>query len=340
MGIADRMRDAARPTNTIEEVREPSRNQPQSLHGASPATAVAPAPGASPAPEKGAKKPAYTSEPEAITKNYYVEDKGGERRYYDDYKQQNLAMKATDTSVSSKREDLNTIKAMLEVASARGWHSLDLKGSADFKREAWIEGQARGLDVRGHRPSDPDRQESDRRRAERGMSNEVRAPAPPTPVTPAAPVTPANPAASTLDPARQQATQRAGEPAKPDHIKGHDPHGKPDHKGEAKATPEDNRKTVREAQRELSPDGRTMLAAMSSAIDRQMNKFTSETKAEMKAYVAGELVKKERAEGPIVLSAEQKQAATAPEPKPQPARAEQPAPSRAEPEAPRRSIGR
>ena len=88
---------------------------------------------------------------------------------------------------------------MLDVASARGWQSVDVKGSAEFKREAWIEGQARGLDVRGHRPSDPDRQESDRRRAEKGLSNEVRAPAPPTPVTPAAPVTPANPAAATLD---------------------------------------------------------------------------------------------------------------------------------------------
>ena len=340
MGIADRVRDAARSTNTIEEVREPSRSRPQSLHGASPAPAPAPAAAGPQAPQQGGKKPAYASEPENIAKSYYVADRGSERRYYDDYKQQSLAMRATDTAISTKREDLNTIKAMLDVASARGWQSVDVKGSAEFKREAWIEGQARGLDVRGHRPSDPDRQESDRRRAEKGLSNEVRAPAPPTPVTPAAPVTPANPAASTLDPARQQATQRAGEPAKPDQAKGHDGHGKQDQKSDAKATPEDNRKAVREAQRELSPDGRTMLAAMSSAIDRQMNKLNSDAKAEMKAYVAGELVKKERTEGPIVLSAEQKQAATAPEPKPEPARVQQQAPNRAEPEAPRRSIGR
>jgi hypothetical protein len=331
MGLADRMRDAARATNTIEEVREPSLDRPQSSTGTSPVLATAVS-GGSQVPEKGSKKPAYASEPDVITSRYYVENKGGERRYYDDYKRQTLAMRATDTSISSKREDLNTIKAMLDVAAARGWQSVNVKGSAEFRREAWIEGQARGLDVRGHRSSEPDRQEADRRRAERGLSNEVRAPAPPTPVTPAAPMTPVNPAASTLDPAHQQATKRAGQPAKPDPTKG------PDHP--AKPTPDDHRKAVREAQRELSPDGRTMLSAMSSVIDRQMNKLNSDAKAEMKAYVAGELVKKERTEGPIVLSAKQKRAATAPQPKPEPVRTDQQERSRAEPEAPRRMIGR
>jgi hypothetical protein len=330
MGLADRMRDAARATNTIEEVREPSVDRPQSSQGVGPTLAPA-APGGPQVPEKDAKKPAYASEPDVIASRYYVEDKGSERRYYDDYKRQTLAMRATDTSISSKREDLNTIKAMLDVAAARGWQSVNVKGSAEFRREAWIEGQARGLEVRGHRSSDPDRQEADRRRAERGMSNEIRVPAPPTLVTPAAPVTPANAGASAPDPAYQQATQRAGE-AKPDPAKGHD--------HQAKLTPDDHRKAVREAQQELSPDGRTMLSAMSSAIDRQMNKLNSDAKAEMKAYVAGELVKKERTEGPIVLSAEQKRAATAPEPKPAPVRTDQQERSRAEPEAPRRMIGR
>jgi hypothetical protein len=241
-------------------------------------------------------------------------------------------MRATDTSISSKREDLNTIKAMLNVAAARGWQSVNVKGSAEFRREAWIEGQARGLEVRGHRSSDPDRQEADRRRAERGLSNEVRAPVTSAPVRPAALVTPANPSAFTLDPAHQQAPQRGGEPTKPDPAKGHDHQGKP--------APDDHRKIVREAQRELSPDGRIMLSAMSSTIDRQMNKLNSDAKAEMKAYVAGELVKKEQAEGPIVLSAEQKRAANSPEPKPEPVRTDLQERSRAEPEAPRRMIGR
>jgi len=348
MGIADRLRDATRPNNEITQVFDPVRSTgAQGLHSASP---DAPPPAAKsgrtsledaaatlqPVVDRGnGKKPAaYTTEPENIAKAYFIDDKGGERRYFDDYKQQGLAMKATEFTISTKREDLNTVKAMMDIASARGWQSVDVKGTAEFKREAWIEAQTRGIEALGYRPSDPDRQEADRRRNERGLSNEVRAPLPPTPATPAAPVAPNNPTGSTLDPARNAATARAGvgtaektgdKPAH-EHGKGHEKGGH--EKGErAPATPADNRKTLRDAQKELSPDGRLVLAAMGEKIDRQMNKHNSEAKAEMKAFVATELVKKERAEGPVVLSADQKRTASAPEPAPsrvEPAKAQEP----------------
>lgn len=376
MGIADRLRDATRPTNEITQVFDPVRSTgAQGLHSASPdASAPAPvaksgrtsledaaatlqpvidrgrAPDAKPGQptledaaarlqpvvdrSPGKKPAAYTTEPESIAKTYFIEDKGGERRYFDDYKKQGLAMRADEQTISTKREDLNTIKAMMDIAGARGWQTVDVKGTADFKREAWIEASTRGIEALGYRPSDPDRQEADRRRNERGLSNEVRAPLPPTPATPAAPVTPANPAASTLDPARNAATARAGvgTPEKPnekaahDHGKGHEKHGheKGDH---SPPTLADNRKTVQEARKELSPDGRLVLAAMGEKIDRQMNKHNTEAKAEMKAFVATELVKKERAEGPVVLSPEQKRTASAPEPAParaEPAKAQEP----------------
>jgi hypothetical protein len=105
-------------------------------------------------------------------------------------------------------------------------------------------------------------------------------------------------------------------------------------------TVNDSRRAIREARRELSEDGRLMFSALSEKIDRQMNKLNSEAKAEIKAFVGTELVKKERAEGPTVLSPQQRQAATAPERAPAPP-APAPAPARrVEPEAPRRSLGR
>jgi hypothetical protein len=98
---------------------------------------------------------------------------------------------------------------------------------------------------------------------------------------------------------------------------------------------------VRDTQKELSPDGRLMMAALAEKIDRQMDRHGLEIRAQMKAFVALELVKKESAEGPIVLSAEHRRAAAAPEPtqaapKPDPAAI----PRRSEPDAPRRSLGR
>jgi hypothetical protein len=86
-----------------------------------------------------------------------------------------------------------------------------------------------------------------------------------------------------------------------------------------------------------------MLAALSEKIDRQMSRHHLETKVEMKAFVATELVKKERSQGPIVLSADQKRAAASLEPVPTRVPRPEPAPvnaSRDEPQAPRRTLSR
>ena len=60
-------------------------------------------------------------------------------------------------------------------------------------------------------------------------------------------------------------------------------------------------------------DGELFLAAWSEKIDRQMNCYNSDAKAELKLFVATELQAKERAQGPVQLSAEQRRLASAPE---------------------------
>ena len=106
----------------------------------------------------------------------------------------------------------------------------------------------------------------------------------------------------------------------------------------------DHRKALKDATAELSPDGRLVLAALSEKIDRQMNKLNAEAKLETKAFAATELVKKERVEGPVVLSPELRKLATAPEPvqaKQPPAPVQQPAPARqVELEPPQRTRSR
>lgn len=305
--------DALRPTNSIEAIRTLEPVLP-SVPKAAPV-----APAAQP-PVAAAKKPGpHTTESAAISASYYVEDRGRERHFYDDYQRKALAMRVTDTVVSSKRQDLNTIKAMFEVADTRGWKSVELKGTAEFKREAWIEAQTRGLDARGYRATDLDRQEAERRGRERGQSNEIRA-------TPAAEVRTADkPVAAAQDASTAKATQAKAAPAAAQ---------------EEAPSVANHRKTFRSAKADLSPDGRTVLSALSETIDRQMTKQTSLAKAEIKAFVATELIKKERAEGPVVLSAEQKRVATAPEPAREVAPTGISNPRRVEPDAPRRSLSR
>lgn len=258
MAFAERLRDAGRPINVIGN--------------AAPSDPVSPE-------SRPLGEAAYLGEPESIARSYYVEQNGSERRYWQDYGRTNLVMRASATTVSSKREDLNTIRAMVDLAAARGWSSLELSGSAVFRREAWIEAQAKGLEAAGHRPSDPDRQEADRRRLERAPRNE----------------------------------------------QGKDNDAR-------RASPSEGRRGAAE----LSPDGRMVLSAFEEKIERQMNRLNGEAKAKLRGFVAGELVRKERAEGPVVLSAEQRRAAAVPEPAQRAAEVSR----RAEPEAPRRALGR
>jgi len=220
----------------------------------------------------------YLSEPESIAKRYYVEEKRGSRRYFEDYKRMHLAMRATDTTISSKREDLNTIRAMMEIAEARGWNSIKIRGSSEFKREAWIEATSRGLKSQGFIPSDSDRQEADRRRDEREQqTNQV-----------------CKVEHSELSTKRKTEHQAENEVQQP--------------------TLQNNHYTIQEAQKHLSKDGRLVLAALTEKIDRQMNKLNLEAKTEIKAFVSTKLMQKEKEEGPIVLSKDQKKAATNPAP--------------------------
>ena len=386
MALIDRLKDATRTTNSIDAVQPPAGPQrPVDLHGANPAT--------SPSPKKEpgeAKAPAYASEPDVIARAYYVEERANERRYYADYQRKNLAIRANDSSISSKQEDLNTIRAMLTLAQARGWSEINVSGTANFRREAWIEAQAAGITAQGHKASDLDRQEADRRRAERGQEpvrpagrldeNGVKptagvpgqaVPSAPQTFPPSPPSTAQNreaePTRSAPDLHRANSEPGPAAPRRPANVNQEGPavassqapqnlHGA--NPAPAPATPRraadasqpsqqapasvDHRKALREATAELSPDGKLVLAALSEKIDRQMNKLNAEAKLETKAFAAVELVKKEKLEGPVVLSPELRKAATAPEP----ARAKappapQPAPTpQLQPEPPKRSRGR
>lgn len=343
MALLDRLKEAARPLNSIEATTPgEAGRQTGDLHGANPA----PLPeGQQSGPKKassGAAAPAYVTEPEAIARTYYVEDRAGERRYYDDYRRKALAIRSDANSIGSRREDLNTVRAMLTLAEARGWSEVKVSGTADFRREMWIEAQARGIVAQGYKASDLDRQEADRRRAERGQDSgrSAQSPAANEVRSAAASITPA-----VADPQRAPASVAPAPTATPQQVNPAAPAPTPSNDQQRVTpapTPDDHRRTVRQATAELSADGRLMLTALSVQIDRQMNKLNTEGKAEMKAYAAVMLMKKERTEGPIVLSAEQRQATAAPEPvlKQQPEAMPTPPTRRMEPEAPSRRLAR
>ena len=74
--------------------------------------------------------------------------------------------------------------------------------------------------------------------------------------------------------------------------------------------------TAAQAATALSPDAHLVYAAMAEKVDRQMVKLTPAGKAEMRRFVAEELVRKEAAEGPLQLTPKQRSLATDPAPRP------------------------
>jgi hypothetical protein len=49
-------------------------------------------------------------------------------------------------------------KTMVNLARAKGWETLHLKGSPEFKAHAWVEASLHGLKVTGYQPTEQDRE--------------------------------------------------------------------------------------------------------------------------------------------------------------------------------------
>ena len=68
-----------------------------------------------------------------------------------------LAIDASDPNrISIRNRGDSTIRAALQIAQQRGWGSIDLTGSADFKKKAWLQAQLMGLTVTGYTPTQAD----------------------------------------------------------------------------------------------------------------------------------------------------------------------------------------
>lgn len=138
---------------------------------------LAPAPafetGVSSAPTEAIDSPSIPEEdqkkrhgyPEEVEKHYYVrEEKNGEQhRVFYDHKAEREMFVDNGERLRSKQFDAHGVRIMIETAAHRGWTSIDVTGSADFRREAWIEAQAHGITAKGYKPTELDWQEVERR---------------------------------------------------------------------------------------------------------------------------------------------------------------------------------
>jgi hypothetical protein len=103
--------------------------------------------------------------PDRIRRKYYVvanetgkDGPDGEARLFADERGEYLAFKVTENRLVTRLAAAEVIRDMVSVAQHRRWEALHVRGSAEFRREAWLEAGARGIEVRGYQPTNLDRQ--------------------------------------------------------------------------------------------------------------------------------------------------------------------------------------
>lgn len=89
----------------------------------------------------------------SLTNRYLIT----EGKYFFRDRQQVLAFEDSGQRISTMHDDREVARSMIDLAEAKDWHSIKLKGSEDFKREAWLEASLRGMQVRGFRPKENDK---------------------------------------------------------------------------------------------------------------------------------------------------------------------------------------
>lgn len=69
--------------------------------------------------------------------------------------------------------DDRAVEAMVAVADARGWSEIKVSGDEAFRRKAWIEAAARGIEVKGYEPTEKDKARAEQLAKESGRANAI-----------------------------------------------------------------------------------------------------------------------------------------------------------------------
>ncbi len=87
---------------------------------------------------------------------YHFRDRGGA-----------VAFEARDKKLLTQHETPAVVTSMIDLAEARGWESIKLTGTKEFRREAWLQANLRDFEVSGYQPTKLDKARLEELRAER-----------------------------------------------------------------------------------------------------------------------------------------------------------------------------
>jgi len=88
-----------------------------------------------------------TSVPEAVTQRFLKV----EQNYY--FPDKTHAFSDHGNKLATRSAHPEVVRSLVEIARARGWDSITVKGSDEFRRSAWVEAAQSGLQVAGYKPT-------------------------------------------------------------------------------------------------------------------------------------------------------------------------------------------
>ncbi|WP_148216861.1 LPD7 domain-containing protein [Phenylobacterium zucineum] len=96
--------------------------------------------------------------PAAVLRRYLRERQGGQVAYFIDASVSTPAFRDNGRRLMTSRNDPNVVRDMIAIAVHREWKEIAVRGTSDFRREAWLAARAAGLKVRGYEPTARDAQ--------------------------------------------------------------------------------------------------------------------------------------------------------------------------------------
>jgi hypothetical protein len=116
--------------------------------------------GPTPGPAGSRRSTAKGDVPEAVLDRYLVERdlRGRPERFFRDHRAAEPMFRDRGRSLVSNQAYPDAVIDMLKIARHRGWDQVRVSGDPAFRREVWIQAQALGMEVQGHRPRERDRQ--------------------------------------------------------------------------------------------------------------------------------------------------------------------------------------
>jgi hypothetical protein len=89
----------------------------------------------------------------------------GERFYDNRREERTPAFTDRGDKFSTARHDDQVARDMVEMARARGWEKIELKGNEEFRRAAWVAAEEKGVQTKGYTPTEKEIETAANRRS-------------------------------------------------------------------------------------------------------------------------------------------------------------------------------